>query len=130
MTDTASEGESDGVELLVCATCRHPDAPDDEPRAGARLAGALAGAELPEGVRLRTVECLSNCKRGCTAALRGPGRWAYVYGDLDPETAPAVLAEGAALYRDAPDGLIPWRARPEHFKRHCIARLPPIGAPE
>ena len=36
----------------------------------------------------------------------------------------------AARYRATPDGLVPWRARPETFRRNCIARIPPLDAPE
>jgi predicted metal-binding protein len=107
-------------------TCRQADAPPtlDETREGARLHAALAAAALPEGVTLRAVECLSNCTRGCSVALRGPGRWTYVYGNLSAADADLV-AEGAARYRSTEDGLVPWRQRPEHFRRNCIARVPP-----
>ena len=122
------------VELLVCTTCRSA-APADPlgddaqaPRAGARLVAALEGT-LPAGVTLRAVECLSNCQRGCTVALRGPGRWSYVYGGLDPDTHPDTVREGAARYRDAPDGRVPWRERPQHFRKNCIARIPPLELP-
>ena len=37
-----------------------------------------------------------------------------------------MLIEGAALYHATADGLIPWRQRPEHFKRNCVARVPPL----
>ena len=40
-----------------------------------------------------------------------------------------ALAEGAARYASAPDGLVPWRERSEHFKRNCIARIPPTELP-
>ncbi|MEL6296786.1 MAG: DUF1636 domain-containing protein, partial [Pseudomonadota bacterium] len=69
-------------------------------------------------MRLRSVECLSNCSRGCTIALRGPDRWTYVYGNLDPAEHAQTVRQGVALYRAAPDGLVPWRERPEHFKRN------------
>lgn len=119
------------IELLVCTTCRNPAAraeaetDADAPRPGAALASALAH-RLPKGIRIVSVQCLSNCSRGCTIALRGPGRWTYVYGDLNPAEHIGVIAEGAALYRDAPNGVAPWRQRPEHFRRNCIARIPPI----
>jgi len=120
-----------GIELLVCTTCRRGDpAEADGPRPGARLHAALARAGLPEGVRLKEVECLSNCAAGCTIVLRGPGRWTYVYGNLDPATDAALVAEGAAAYRDAPDGIVPWRARPAHFRKNCITRIPPMEASE
>ena len=120
-----SEGADAPVELLVCTTCRMGLAVEEgEDRPGARLAASVAGA-LPEGVRLRETECLSNCSRGCTVALRGPGRWSYVYGGLTPEMG-ETLIDGAARYAAAPDGLVPWRERPEHFRRNCIARIPPL----
>jgi predicted metal-binding protein len=115
------------VDLLVCTTCRAPGADPAAPRAGAALAALLAGA-APEGVRVVPVECLSNCSRGCTVALRGAGRWTYVYGDLEPARDLAQLVHGAAKYRATADGLVPWRERPEHFRKHCIARIPPLEA--
>ncbi|TCO74114.1 DUF1636 family protein [Rhodovulum euryhalinum] len=125
-----SAARGDEVELLVCTTCRR-DAPDgaEAARPGAVLHDALMSHGLPENVRLKPVECLSNCAAGCTIVLRGPGRWTYVYGNLDASLV-TVVAEGAARYRDAADGLVPWRERPEHFRRNCIARIPPLEAPE
>lgn len=119
---------SETIELLICVTCRLMDAPaePDLPRPGRLLADALAG-RMPEGVTLVETECLSNCKRGCTIALRGPARWTYVYGDIDPAQA-EIVRDGTTRYRDAPAGLIPWRERPEHFRKHCIARIPPMEA--
>ena len=114
------------VELLVCVTCKREDMDPAAPRPGRVLADALSGA-MPEGVILRETECLSNCTRGCTVALRGPGRWTYVYGNLAPEQAETVT-DGAAKFRAAPDGLVPWRERSEHFRKNCIARIPPLEA--
>ena len=122
------------VELLVCTTCRSAPplpqaaAPDDTARAGARLLDLLRRAELPQTVRLVPVECLSNCTRGCTVALRGPGRWTYVYGNLDPALHMDTLIDGAARFAAAPDGLVPWRERPDHLRKNCIARIPPLEA--
>jgi predicted metal-binding protein len=61
-------------------------------------------------------------------ALRAQGRWTYVYGNLDPAQHMDALLDGAQKYRDAPDGLVPWRERPEHFRKNCIARIPPMEA--
>ncbi len=119
------------VDLLVCQTCRsavpaYQEATDDAPRDGARLIEAIEAAGVPQAVRVVPVECLSNCSRGCTVALRGPGRWSYVYGNLDGSMAGIVL-DGALRYAATADGLVPWRERPEHFRKNCIARLPPLG---
>ncbi|MFN4057579.1 MAG: DUF1636 family protein [Roseinatronobacter sp.] len=116
------------VELLVCTTCRHGNPVPDAPRAGAVLYDALC-ATPPEGVSVRAVECLSNCSRGCTVALRAEGRWTYVYGAFDPAHHLDTILEGAQKYAATPDGLVPWRERPEHFRKNCIARIPPLEVP-
>ncbi|WP_071796854.1 DUF1636 family protein [Natronohydrobacter thiooxidans] len=123
------------IDLLVCATCRKsaPANPDEDPasdiRPGAELVQALQDA-APDGLRVIAVDCLSNCSRGCTIALRKPGAWTYVYGNLNPETHLPTILEGAQKYRDAENGLVPWRERPEHFRKNCIARIPPLEAPD
>ncbi len=87
---------------------------------------ALSAQDLPAGVRLRAVECLSACSRGCSVALvGGPDRWSYVYGDLDPDAHVADILKGAAAYAATGDGLVPWRERPEIFRKLSIARIPP-----
>ena len=118
-----------GVELLICLTCKRGIPADAEaPRPGAVLMAALSG-RAPEGVALRGVECLSNCDRGCSVALRGAGRWSYVYGDIDPDLHVADLLDGAARYAATLDGLIPWRERPQILRKGVIARIPPMEAP-
>lgn len=119
------------VELLVCTTCRMGQ-PVEEGEAclGAQLYGALESSGLPEGVTLKPVECFSNCDYGCSVAMRGGHeRWSYVYGKLDPEKVGIVL-DGVARYRATADGLVPWRERPEHFRKNCIARIPPLAPKE
>lgn len=110
--------------LHVCITCRGlaPLPDGDSPRPGALLADALA--DLPDGVTLRPVECLSACDQGCAVALSGPGKWTYVYGRLTPADAPAILS-GAALYAASADGIVPWRDRPQIFRKQSLARIPP-----
>lgn len=119
-----SEAET---EVLVCTKCRMgADVPDNEPRAGARLYAQLTAGPIPKGVSVKPVECLSNCTQGCSIALRGPGRWTYVYGRLDAAEHVQTVLEGASLYQQSADGLVPWRERPEHFRKNCIARIPPL----
>lgn len=122
-------GTMTGVELLICLTCkRGMQADADAPRPGAVLM-ALVDGRAPDGVSVRGVECLSNCDRGCSVALRGTGRWSYVYGDIDPACHVADLLDGAARYAATADGLIPWRERPQILRKGVIARIPPLEAP-
>ncbi|NEU13028.1 DUF1636 domain-containing protein [Methylobacterium sp. BTF04] len=120
----------DPVTLYVCTACR-AEGDTAEPRAGARLLTALreavTGSEHPH-LRIEGVECLSVCKRPCTVAVASEGRWTYVYGDLDPaESARAILA-GVGLYGQTPDGIVPWKARPQEFRKGVVARIPPLAA--
>jgi len=112
------------VVIHVCTTCKREGDDPSEPRPGTRLREALTGRDEP-GLRLVPVECLGNCKRSCTVALSAPGAWTYVFGDLDTHSAPDVLV-AAGLLQNSTDGLMPWRGRPEAFKRGMIARIPPL----
>ncbi|MFM7402597.1 MAG: DUF1636 family protein [Erythrobacter sp.] len=118
------------IELLVCTRCRPEGAaPEGDVRSGAILFDQLTALGL-DNIRVTPIECLSNCSRGCTIALRGPGRWTYIFGGFTPGADLATIGEGAEKYRSAPDGLVPWRERPEHFRKNCIARIPPLDLGE
>ena len=116
--------------LYVCITCRASGAPDDEIRPGLRLYRALSAAlaragEAAPPVRIESVECLSVCKRPCTVALTSPARWTYIYGDLDPEASIGAILDGLRRYAATLDGIVPWRERPEIFRKGVVARIPP-----
>lgn len=113
--------------VYVCVTCRSAGDAPDGPRAGARLLEALA-ASGDDALDLVPVECLSVCKRPCTVSFAAPGKWTYVYGDLLPEAGVPLVREAARLYADTPDGLIPWKLRPDAIKKGVVARIPPLPA--
>ena len=116
------------VTLHVCITCRAgQELQEGETTPGSRLHAAIVGLGAPEGVQVVPVECLSACSQGCSVALSAPGRWSYVYGRLTEVNAPDVIA-GAAAYATAPDGIVPWRRRPEIFRKQSLARIPPIAS--
>jgi predicted metal-binding protein len=118
--------------LSVCTTCRAAGDPA-EPRAGARLLAALiaeAAREPVPGLAIEGVECLSVCKRPCSVAVASAGRWTYVYGDFDalenPQDSARTILAGLRRYQETPDGLVPWRERPEAFRKGVVARIPPL----
>jgi predicted metal-binding protein len=114
--------------LHVCVTCVAGEDRETVLRAGRRLHDALVEAQrrqdYPPRFRIVEAECLSNCNRGCSVALSGPGRWSYVYGDLGQASVEDLLA-GASRYAATKDGLVPWRERPTIFRKGVIARIPP-----
>jgi predicted metal-binding protein len=138
VTSTEHNGPSErrssteAATIYVCITCRRADDPETEPRPGAILAAATAQAAEGTAVEVRRVRCLANCTRGASAAMRCDGSWTYIFGGLDVTCGPS-LVDGARLLAQAPDGIMPWRGRPEPLKRGLIARVPPLdfmGEPE
>jgi predicted metal-binding protein len=115
--------------IHICVTCRSADDPSED-RAGARLLRAVRelAAERGDDLRIVPVECLSVCKRPVTFGFAAPGKWTYVYADASPDAAASTILDGAALYAAAPDGLIPWRQRPDALKKGVISRVPPLTA--
>src|SRR6266568_4901150 len=122
--DAAPNGVS--TVIYVCTMCRQPDDPEDQPRPGAALAAATVRAAENTGIVVHPMRCLANCKRGCSAVMQRAGAFSYVFGHLDPALDANALVEGAKLLSQSPDGLMPWRGRPEALKRGLIARVPPL----
>lgn len=114
--------------LHICTTCRAGQpVPDGSQCAGANLFDALSNAAPVPGVTIKPVECLSACSNGCSIVLSKKGGWSYVFGNLTPDHVPEIL-QGAAAFAQSSDGVVPWRDRPEVFRKQCLARVPPIGA--
>lgn len=115
------------VVLGICVSCRGAD--PDAPNPGGAMLAALRAAD-PSGsgcdLRIRAVQCLSACKRPCTAALTSPGRYTYVFGDLDPARDAEALLDCVRTYAAQEHGYMLWRERPEALRRGIVSRIPPV----
>ena len=124
MSERAAEP---GATIFVCVTCRNAE--EEGVRPGKILFDALqARLKCRAGgdVALQAVECLSVCKRPCTVALAGAGKWTYVVGDLDIEANAEDIIEAAAKFAATSDGLIPWRERPKSFRKGVVCARPAL----
>ena len=131
LADTEEDQDRDveaatSMTIYVCITCKRAGDPEEGVRPGLLLARETARAAQGSGVTVRQVKCLANCNRSLSAAIRRDGAWTYVFGGLAEARDAEVLIEGAKLFAQASDGLMPWRGRPEILKRGLIARVPPI----
>lgn len=119
--------------IYVCNRCNYT-------RSEAERAGRRSGADLYSeverqfaawphraGFRLAPVECMSNCTRPCVVALAAPGKYTYMFGDLDPGTdAAAAVLDCALVYAAKPDGFMTRDERPEALRKSILGRIPPI----
>jgi predicted metal-binding protein len=127
--EAEAAGRANRPTIYVCVTCRGPDGIVRDPLPGQLVAAATARAAHGSDVDVRLVRCLANCSRGPSVAMRANGSWTYIFGGLDAASAPALIT-GAQMLAAAPDGILPWRGRPDVLKRGLVGRIPPVGFEE
>lgn len=121
--------------LFVCTSCRRPGEARDprELRSGAQLFRNLserfAGWARRQDFVILPYECLSVCPRPCGIALRAPGKFTYVFGDVEPGETESAVIECATLYRRAPAGYLAREDRPHELRAGILARVPPLETP-
>ena len=117
--------------LSVCLTCRDNREEIYGDRGGTRLARKVH-QELGNNklVKLRGVECMSNCKRACILSLTSFNGFTYMFGDIDPNRSEYVksLKDLISTYKSRPAGFLRRRERPESFRSNILGRLPPINS--
>lgn len=120
------------VTIFVCVSCQRPigEAGETFDRPGRELVEALQvrlADERPTGVTVAPVDCLAVCKRPCTIALSGEGKWTYLIGDLDAGAHADEIVAAARSFAASDNGIVPWKERPVSFRKGVIARVPPIA---
>ena len=117
--------------LSICVTCRDNREEIYGEHGGARLA-RKAHQELGNKklVKLRGVECMSNCKRACILSLTSLNGFTYMFGDIDPNRSEYVksLKDLISTYKSRPAGFLRRGERPESFRSNILGRLPPINS--
>ena len=116
--------------LFVCISCRRQIGETEDqfdhpgPALAERVSALLAGDPT---ISVVPVECLAVCKRPCTVALAGDGKWTYVVGDLDNVAHCEEVAAVTRAYAATDNGIVPWKERPMTFRKGVISRIPPLG---
>lgn len=124
-----SEGD---LTIHVCTACRRAraDLPEGYDQPGLALAERLSAELKAKGstIPVLPVECLCVCKRPCTIALSADGKWTYLIGDLDTDTHLDEIVGAAEAYATSANGIVPWKERPQSFRKGVVARVPPLPA--
>ncbi|MGN6099472.1 MAG: DUF1636 family protein [Bosea sp. (in: a-proteobacteria)] len=124
-----SEGD---LTIHVCTACRRAraDLPEGYDQPGLALAERLTAQLAAKGsaIPVLPVECLAVCKRPCTVAFAADGKWTYLIGDLDIETHLDEIVGAAEAYAASANGIVPWKERPQSFRKGVVARVPPLPA--
>lgn len=118
-----------GVTVFICTSCKSTVNPGLLP--GRALIDAMVvrlGADADNAVSVKGIECMAVCKRPCTIALAGSGKWTYVVGDLNPAEHVDDLFSMSLKYAGSEDGIVPWRERPQIFRKGMISRVPPLSS--
>ncbi|MEP5154518.1 DUF1636 family protein [Planktotalea sp.] len=119
MDDVLQNGSVDVTRVFVCATCAAPGA---EPQ-GAAFAEALRG-RVQSGVRVELTECMNQCDRPVSLALRAEGKDVYLFHSVDPSCDLDDALALIELYQEADSGTIS-DARAAGRLRHCLSgRVP------
>ena len=71
---------------------------------------------------------MSQCKRSCIVSLGAPGKFTYVFGDLDPNDPAHIVAlfELVKKYAARDDGFLERKERPQALQANILGRLPPL----
>ncbi len=89
------------TKITICSGCRA----GDEPARGFGLADRLRGL-VGSGVDVGLTDCMIVCGQPVTVSFRAPGKAAYLFAGVDPDTMADNLATFARLYMASPDGIV------------------------
>lgn len=119
----------DAVTVFVCVSCRRTAADGESFDLPGRVLAEALQERLSNDphITVTPVECLAVCNRPSTIALVGHNRWTYLIGSLDTGTHLDQIVESARAYGRSDNGIIPWKERPECFRKGVVARIPPLG---
>lgn len=125
--------DEDGPVLSICLTCRDGREDEHGTRGGARLAQHVSTCMAKQTVskmQIRGVRCMSQCKRSCVVSLADHNKFSYVFGDLDPQDGTHVQAifELVSSYKNATEGFLERKERPNALQANILGRFPPLGS--
>jgi predicted metal-binding protein len=124
--------------LFVCTACGGKPMIEGGKCQGEKLLEQLHSHPIatPEDCAIQGVKCMGVCDHSCAIAFVGAGKFTYLFGDLLIESIDSsatvldTVLDCFSKYCDDPDGLLPYRDRPELLRDTIIAKIPSAFHPE
>ena len=118
--------------LSICLSCKDSLEKTRKERGGKRFSELLMENIKQKkigGLKVRGVNCMSQCKRSCIISLTAENSFTYIFGDIKPSKFEYVdsLLDLISIYNSSSDGFLRRRDRPELFRSNILGRLPPIS---
>ena len=81
---------------------------------------------LKDEFTLIPVKCMSICQHPCSAAVSGPAKTAFAFGDLSPFDSAESLLTFAEEYFGSEGGIVSRVRQPELLRQRIVARIPAL----
>ena len=119
--------------ISICSRCRDGKEDDLKIRGGQRfLENFLNKIKNNQIVNLkvRSVVCMSQCKRSCVISLTSENNFTYIFGDIVPDSQEftSELFDLIRRYSNSPNGFLRRGERPKLFRSNILGRLPSIDS--
>ena len=117
--------------LSICNRCRDGKEEELKTRGGQRFLDNFLNKIKNNKIlnlKVRSVACMSQCKRPCVISLTSESNFTYVFGDIIPDNQEftSELFELIRRYSNSPNGFLRRGDRPQLFRSNILGRLPSI----
>ena len=118
--------------VFICLSCKDSLVKTNIERGGKRFSELFMKnikQKKVGGLKVRGVNCMSQCKRSCIISLTDKNSFTYIFGDIKPSKLEYVesLLDLILIYNSSSDGFLRRSDRPELFRSNILGRLPPIS---
>ena len=120
--------------LSICNRCRDGKEDDLKSRGGQRFLdnflNKIKNNNNILNLKVRSVACMSQCKRPCVISLTSENNFTYVFGDIIPDNQEYMseLFDLISRYSNSPNGFLRRGERPQLFRSNILGRLPSISS--
>ncbi|MGF1542382.1 MAG: DUF1636 domain-containing protein [Pleurocapsa sp.] len=118
--------------LLVCSLCRFSETQNKKHGLSGgqhlieELQKGLESCDLSDRITIKSVSCMTACRRSCVATLAAADKLTFIFNQLAPiESAPELL-QFIEQYVTTSQGKVPYQERSRTIQQATAFILPPL----